>query len=305
MGEDRCRKLRARRRDTGELRFLKQATGIESRQFLENEASVLSRVSHPQLIKLERVHQDREQMVLEFEYVQAAQLRFPLGIERLCRIMYRLAEVLAALHGHGLLHGDVKPQNILFRGGASPERDELVLCDLEFAQEPGPSRFRAMTPLFSAPEQIVGDRVDFRADVYAFGVVFYLWFFYDRLPAILDEESPGHRTMGNILGTAPYRPGTPLEETTVLEETALHRLALPTHIDDPTAETVVLGAKHHFSAELERITNVNKRLDLTADILKLVSETTEFDPHKRPADGRALVERLEGLLRTAEGTPVV
>jgi len=306
MGEDRCLKLRARRRDTGELRFLKKAIGVESRTFLENEAGILSTLSHPQLIKLHGLHQHRDQMLLELEYVEEARLRFPLDIERLCRIMFQLAEGLAALHERGLLHGDVKPQNILFRGGARPERDALVLCDLEFAQKPGPSRFKAMTPLFSAPEQIVGDHVDFRADVYAFGVVFYLWFFYDRLPAILDEESSAHRTMGSILGTAPILAGTPLIESTLIEEASSLRLTPRTTLRDGAAfETEVLGAKYHFTAELERITNVNKRLDLTGEILKLVSDATELDRAKRPPDGRALMERIERLLRNTEVAPVV
>jgi len=96
LGEDRWLKLRARHLDTGELRFLKKATGPESKQFLENEAVVLTAWSHPHFIQLQGVHQHQEQMVLEFEFRQTPKLRFPLCIEQLCRIMFQLAEVLGA-----------------------------------------------------------------------------------------------------------------------------------------------------------------------------------------------------------------
>jgi serine/threonine protein kinase len=123
----RCLKFRARRRDTGALRFLKQATGAESKKLLENEAAALAAVSHPHLIKLHQTHQRLDRLMLEFEYVEAAQLRFPLGIERLCRIMLQVAELLGALHQRGFVHGDVKPQNVLFRSGGSLGDDDVVL----------------------------------------------------------------------------------------------------------------------------------------------------------------------------------
>jgi hypothetical protein len=63
------------------------------------------------------------------------------------------------------------------------------------------------------------------------------------------------------------------------------------------AEEDLLGAKYHFGAELERITHINRRLDLAEDILKLVGEATEVEPAKRPANGSVLLERMAELLK--------
>ena len=91
------------------FRFLKKATGPESKSLLENEAAVLTAVSHPHLIKLHQVHRNRDQTVLEFEHVKSAQLRFPLDIQRLCRIMFQLAEVMGALHEQRIQRVPVDP----------------------------------------------------------------------------------------------------------------------------------------------------------------------------------------------------
>jgi serine/threonine protein kinase len=300
LNQQRYLKLEGKRRDSGARRFLKKSKSETSRELLENEASILSASKHPHWSNLVETHRHRDQILLEFEYIETERLRFPLSIERLCRIMLQLAQALSVLHSRGLLHGDVKPQNVLLRSGSQPGTDELVLCDFELAQKPGPSRFKAMTPLFSAPEQIVGDHLDSRADVYAFGVMLYLWFIYDRLPSLVDEAPSFHETMGQILGSAPHSPGTPLAESTLVMDVDPRAWRVRRMGQTPSGEEL-LGAKYYFSAELERLANVNRRLDLTGDILQLVSDATEINRSIRPANGQALVDRLENILRKAQG----
>src|SRR5262249_26263030 len=91
----------------------------------------------------------------------------------------RLCAPLAFLHGEGILHRDLKPENILLveRQGISP-----VLVDFGIASQYGGESSRETLELDSgitrtahsmSPEQIQGEPLDARADLYAFGVILY------------------------------------------------------------------------------------------------------------------------------------
>jgi serine/threonine protein kinase len=296
-------KFEACRRDTGEKRFLKIAADSRSRELLESEAKVLQGLTHPGIVKLIEVHRRFDEVWLEFERIGSRGLRFPLPIDSLCSIMLQVAEALAAVHQAGWFHGDIKPGNLLIREEGEGEGEgRVVVIDFEGAQRPGPSRFGIHTPMFAAPEQIFGDRIDQRADVYAFGVTLYLFFVHDRLPSIFDPESAAERDMARILGASPRKERVVLSDTTVIEN-----LRGDEDPDDGGemylgSENKVLGAKYSFEAELERLAGTNRRLDLTGDILALISEATEVDPARRPPDGTALAQRMRGLLQKAQET---
>lgn len=99
-------------------------------------------------------------------------------LAELLAIVRRLCDPLAYLHGEGLVHGDLKPSNVLFR-----QPDEPVLVDLGFVTGPGGGGGRerlawqtfeaAGTPGYMAPERIRGETVDARADLYALGCILY------------------------------------------------------------------------------------------------------------------------------------
>jgi serine/threonine protein kinase len=91
-----------------------------------------------------------------------------------CTIVAELAEILAHVHGRGLVHRDVKPSNVFLRktqgGGA-----RVTLLDFGLACRAGraPRDLCAGTMQYAAPEQILGDQVDARADIYALGCVLF------------------------------------------------------------------------------------------------------------------------------------
>jgi serine/threonine protein kinase len=167
--------------------------------------------------------------------------------------------------------------------------------------------------MFAAPEQVFGDRLDQRADVYAFGVTLYLLFVYDRVPSILDGESSASQAMQQVLNAQVRRVANFLESKTVYggiskkamsskapwtQQMSMQQAYVPS-AGAARNETEVLGAKYFFSAELERIAGVNRRLDLTREILAVVSEATEIEPEKRPPDGAALEQRMSAILERA------
>jgi len=90
----------------------------------------------------------------------------------------RLLAALEASHARGIVHRDLKPDNV-FLPGAEPRRAKLMDFGLVVAAETAPdarltrAEERVGTPRYMAPEQFVGDDVDARTDLYAFGCILY------------------------------------------------------------------------------------------------------------------------------------
>jgi serine/threonine protein kinase len=304
LSENRAVHYRARRQ--GQDRFLKVAEKDLSRNLLRNEAGALKGFEHENVIRLIEHREHRDRTLLELEWVEAEALRFPLSIGHLIHLMHGVARGLAAIHERAVVHCDVKPDNILIR----KDNGNPVLIDFEAAQHPGGHRVSGYTPMFAAPEQVFGDRIDARSDVYAFGMTLYLLFFYDRLPSIIDPESRSQREFEKILKAKVRRSRHYLADATMIGGFEAKAVPEPeedlesftgglSHVKLPiraaSNEDEVLGAKYFFAGELQRIADVNRRLDLTRDILAIIADCTEVDPDRRPFDGSALVARMSVL----------
>jgi tetratricopeptide (TPR) repeat protein len=112
--------------------------------------------------------------------------RGPLAVEEVVRLGAQAAEALAAAHARGVVHRDIKPSNLMLsEDGRIKVLDFGVAKHLVWAGEPKASEedmetwsrtaagIIVGTPAYMAPEQIAGDAVDARADVYALGCVLY------------------------------------------------------------------------------------------------------------------------------------
>jgi serine/threonine protein kinase len=100
----------------------------------------------------------------------------PLPVEQAVGRVDQAAAGLAVLHGQGVIHRDIKPQNLLLRSTDSPDRLRLLVADLGVAKAmihaSGLTQVVG-TPAYMAPEQATGEGVDARADVHALGAVAY------------------------------------------------------------------------------------------------------------------------------------
>lgn len=95
--------------------------------------------------------------------------------ERAIRIAIKVCDVLGYIHGHGVVHRNLRPEKILVR-----EDDEIKLTGLEFASMEGAPRltFTSLAQLVGAspyisPEELTGGRGDARSDLYSLGVILY------------------------------------------------------------------------------------------------------------------------------------
>ena len=100
----------------------------------------------------------------------------PLPVEQAVDLVEQAAAGLAVLHRQGVIHRDIKPQNLLLRSTDSPDHVKLLIADLGVAKAmihaSGLTQVVG-TPAYMAPEQATGEGVDARADVHALGAVAY------------------------------------------------------------------------------------------------------------------------------------
>ncbi|WP_433522359.1 serine/threonine-protein kinase [Nocardia pseudovaccinii] len=146
------------------------------------EAEIAARLQHPNLVAVRDRGENDGQLWIAMQYVDgvdAAQLikRGALGIERAVRIFVEVARGLDEIHQAGLLHRDVKPANILV--AEQPDgSDRVLVTDFGIARAADDSTTLASggttaTLAYAPPEQISGDPMDHRGDVYALGCTLY------------------------------------------------------------------------------------------------------------------------------------
>ncbi len=135
---------------------------------LRREVQALRQLHHPRLVRLDDWGEIEGWLYLVMEHVSGPTLQQspPTDRKAALAVARELAEALSALHERAIVHRDVKPGNLIL----SPTG--LKLMDFGLAG-PAPEGQRAGTPGFMAPEQIRGEPVDVRADLYALGAVLY------------------------------------------------------------------------------------------------------------------------------------
>lgn len=164
------------------LKVLAQRSPHRAR--FRREAEVLASLEHPYIVRYFAHGDDSggEPAYIAMEWVEGVSLRERLlggrlGVAESVALVRRVAEALGAAHLQGIVHRDVKPENLLLVAG---RHDQVKVLDFGVALAPSPrSRMtRSGTPLgtigYMAPEQVRGETdVDARADVFALGAVLF------------------------------------------------------------------------------------------------------------------------------------
>jgi tetratricopeptide (TPR) repeat protein/predicted Ser/Thr protein kinase len=157
-----------------------RADSTYRRRFLE-EAERASRFSDAHVAALYDVLEEQGEMFLVMEYVDGEtlrqRLRRPMSLEEFFEIAMQCAEGLAAAHERGIVHCDIKPENIMLtRAGQVKILDFGVAKHLPSSDQSSTvdrAGTMAGTPAYMAPEVLLEKMPDGRADVFSLGVVFY------------------------------------------------------------------------------------------------------------------------------------
>ncbi len=168
--------LRLRRRAA--IKFLRpECFDAATRERFVREARILAKLSHPNIVQVYDASLEGEQPYLALEYVDGPTLEAlvkqrgvlkPLDAIRLTR---PLLDGLGYLHAAGVLHRDLKMANVLVAGGKVPKLADFGLAWLEGGSRLTASGLAVGTPMYMAPEQLLGQPAGPRADLYAVGMM--------------------------------------------------------------------------------------------------------------------------------------
>jgi serine/threonine protein kinase len=154
------------------------ATSPARKRFLR-EARSSAQVRHENVVQVyEIAEQPLPYLVMEFIPGETLQQKLdrvgPLDVSEVLQIARQIAEGLAAAHATDLIHRDIKPGNVLLEGG----HHKVKITDFGLARAAddasiSQSGIIAGTPMYMAPEQAKGDKLDQRADLFSLGSVLY------------------------------------------------------------------------------------------------------------------------------------
>jgi tetratricopeptide (TPR) repeat protein len=152
----------------------------------KREIQVAARLQHPHIVPVLSAGEIDGLPYYTMPFVEGSSLRArlvqgPLPVTEATGILREVARALAYAHEHGVVHRDIKPDNVLLTGGSAVVTDFGIAKALSASrlEGPGSPTLTAMgtslgTPTYMAPEQAAGDpATDHRADLYAFGCMAY------------------------------------------------------------------------------------------------------------------------------------
>jgi tRNA A-37 threonylcarbamoyl transferase component Bud32 len=279
--------------------------GIQ-RRFLE-EARSVARLNHPNIVSILTIDSDDVGPYLVMEHVEGGNVRQrlqqgPIPVVEACATVRQLLSALEHAHQRGVVHCDIKPENILLTAGGTPKLADfglaMLLADTDGVHEraAGPGGYRLGTRGYRAPELERGsDPPDWRTDQFALGVTFHELltglpprpFRDDRLPSLVIPVV--RRLMHDNAGLRYASPAEALEDLRDLERA----LALADVSEEKAArqaQTVIATGMQHVRA--------GRFPDATASFERVLAE--------RPSDegaaaGLLLVDLATGQMdRVAE-----
>ncbi len=197
------------------IKALKPSIAVDS-QFakrFEREANFMAALQHENILHVYDFIKDGETMYIVMEYVQGIDLydlleRTPrLPVEVAAIIALQVARALDYAHFRGIIHRDIKPANIMISS-----HGEVKLMDFGIARDDTLSDLTETgtglgTPSYMSPEQILGDKLDFRSDIFSLGIVLYQMV-TGRKPFIEDEARTVMQKIRLDRYTAPRRINT-------------------------------------------------------------------------------------------------
>lgn len=152
--------------------------GVKERFF--REAETAGRLSHPNIVQIFDAGEEHDLAYIAMEFIQGHDLtryvkkgQTPLSVSEAIRFAAEAAEALDYAHSNGIIHRDIKPANMMLVEASR----SIKLMDFGIARIADSSKTKTGmvlgTPSYMSPEQLSGQRVDGRSDLFSLGVTLY------------------------------------------------------------------------------------------------------------------------------------
>ena len=147
------------------------------------EARNARKLAHPSIVRIHDIGEERGRKYISMEFVEGTDLKLKLRKEKrklsfptIMRYVRQICEAMVYAHSIGIVHRDIKPANLMLSTD-----DQVKVTDFGIAKMVESTTSADMTqagaiigtPLYMSPEQVKGQPVDHRCDIYSMGVVFY------------------------------------------------------------------------------------------------------------------------------------
>lgn len=163
------------------LKFLRNSLGQTSKRFLQ-EARAQCRIEHDNVCKVYEAGEVENMPYIAMQYIEGQTLRLAykeMSLEEKVQVMRDIAKAIHAAHRLGIIHRDIKPDNIMLTKSEDGKWHPIVM-DFGLAKEVGNKGLTQTgalmgTPAYMSPEQARGqiELLDRRTDVYSLGAMFY------------------------------------------------------------------------------------------------------------------------------------
>ncbi|HET9590706.1 MAG TPA: serine/threonine-protein kinase [Anaerolineales bacterium] len=154
---------------------------LVTRARFKRELKLVASLEHPAIVPVYDVGEENDQPFFVMRYMSGGSLaaiikKGRLSLSDAAVIIERLASALDHAHEKGIIHRDIKPDNVLFDAGNNPYLSDFGVA--KFMEAPvsvtdaGPQEAMG-TPAYISPEQARGENIDHRADIYGLGAILY------------------------------------------------------------------------------------------------------------------------------------
>jgi serine/threonine protein kinase len=154
---------------------------VALKRFLQ-EAQVMARTSHPNLVQVHDVELSAEANYIVLEFVRGKSLRDwlnrgPIPPPQVFAVMHGVLQALDYAHKHAIVHRDMKPENVLLSEDGMVKVADFGIARLTDDTGVGGTATKTGTtvgtPQYMSPEQVASSKVDGRSDLYSAGIMFY------------------------------------------------------------------------------------------------------------------------------------
>jgi len=144
------------------------------------EARAIGRLSHPNIVAVYDVGEDQGTIYLTMEYIEGRSLaeiikEKKVNVHELKEWTIQIADALNYAHNKGIVHRDIKPSNIIVQ-----KDGHIKITDFGIAHIEDPNALQQTqageilgTPAYMSPEQVLGEKVDGRSDLFSLGIILY------------------------------------------------------------------------------------------------------------------------------------
>ncbi len=168
---------------------LQSVSNQQASKRLLREARAAANLDHPNICAIHEVSEERGRVFISMQYVEGETLearmkRKPLDLHESLSIATQVADAIAEAHAHGTIHRDIKPSNIMISARGTVKVMDFGLAKLmqpsSAIQSEAETEALISTPgaiigtlPYMSPEQVRGEDLDGRSDIFSFGVVLY------------------------------------------------------------------------------------------------------------------------------------